>query len=217
MRATPKPREGGRRTTTTRCRSRLRPYRLRTRHARSGYYSLAAQFDARFPDGLLAGLLSIALALSPFPAAHAAAGPASGVESSITRADVVVYGATPAGIAAAVAADRAGASVVLLEHGTHIGGMMASGLGHTDVGDKRTIGGLAAEVFKRIGAKYGGGQTFHFQPHIGSEVFHELLAETDVLVAVPNEQGSRVAELQLLVLHCLCDAVDFQLLGDQAT
>ena len=45
--------------------------------------------------------------------------------------------------------------------------------------------------------------------------FGELLAETDVLVAVPHERGSRVAELQLLVLHCLCDAVDFQLMGDQ--
>ncbi|MBM4154598.1 MAG: FAD-dependent oxidoreductase [Lentisphaerae bacterium] len=99
---------------------------------------------------------------------------------NITRADVVIYGATPGGITAAIAADRTGASVVLLEHGTRIGGMMASGLGHTDVGDKRTIGGLAGEVFKRIGAKYGGGQTFHFQPHVGSAVFHEMLAETKV-------------------------------------
>jgi hypothetical protein len=96
--------------------------------------------------------------------------------------DVLIYGATPAGITAAIAADRAGASVVLLEHGTHIGGMMASGLGHTDVGDKRTIGGLAGEVFKRISAKYGVTQTFHFQPHVGSAVFHEMLAETKVRV-----------------------------------
>jgi D-sedoheptulose 7-phosphate isomerase len=45
--------------------------------------------------------------------------------------------------------------------------------------------------------------------------FGELLADTDVLVAVPHERAARVAELQLLVLHCLCDAVDFQLMGDQ--
>jgi len=45
--------------------------------------------------------------------------------------------------------------------------------------------------------------------------FNELLAETDVLVALPHERSARIAELQLLVLHCLCDAVDFQLLGDQ--
>jgi D-sedoheptulose 7-phosphate isomerase len=47
-----------------------------------------------------------------------------------------------------------------------------------------------------------------------ASAFGELLAETDVLVAVPHERAARVAELQLLVLHCLCDAVDFQLMGD---
>lgn len=50
----------------------------------------------------------------------------------------------------------------------------------------------------------------------GAQAFGELLAETDVLVAVPQERAARVAELQLLVLHCLCDALDFQLMGDQA-
>ena len=49
----------------------------------------------------------------------------------------------------------------------------------------------------------------------GAQAFGELLAETDVLVAVPHERPARVAELHLLVLHCLCDAVDFQLMGDQ--
>ncbi len=49
----------------------------------------------------------------------------------------------------------------------------------------------------------------------GAAAFTELLAETDVLVAVPHERPARVAELQLLVLHCLCDAVDFQLMGEQ--
>ena len=48
----------------------------------------------------------------------------------------------------------------------------------------------------------------------GAAAFGELLAETDVLVAVPHERPARVIELQLLVLHCLCDAVDFQLLGE---
>lgn len=48
----------------------------------------------------------------------------------------------------------------------------------------------------------------------GASAFAELLADTDVLVAVPSERPARVAELQLQVLHCLCDAVDFQLMGD---
>jgi D-sedoheptulose 7-phosphate isomerase len=50
----------------------------------------------------------------------------------------------------------------------------------------------------------------------GAQAFGELLAETDVLVPVPHERPARVAEIQLLVLHCLCDAVDFQLMGEQA-
>jgi len=41
------------------------------------------------------------------------------------------------------------------------------------------------------------------------------LRETDVLVAVPHDRSARVLELQLLVLHCLCDAVDMQLMGEQ--
>ena len=41
------------------------------------------------------------------------------------------------------------------------------------------------------------------------------LGETDVLVAVPHERRARVLETQLLVLHCLCDAIDQQLLGEQ--
>jgi D-sedoheptulose 7-phosphate isomerase len=43
----------------------------------------------------------------------------------------------------------------------------------------------------------------------------ETLSEADVLVVVPHDRIARVVELQLLVLHCLCDAVDLQLLGEQ--
>lgn len=48
----------------------------------------------------------------------------------------------------------------------------------------------------------------------GADELRELLAESDVLVAVPHERASRVAEVQMLILHCLCDAVDYQLMGD---
>jgi D-sedoheptulose 7-phosphate isomerase len=52
----------------------------------------------------------------------------------------------------------------------------------------------------------------------GAQAFDELLSEADVLVALPQEvlqRDARVAEMQLLVVHCLCDAVDFQLMGEQ--
>jgi D-sedoheptulose 7-phosphate isomerase len=40
-----------------------------------------------------------------------------------------------------------------------------------------------------------------------------LLRDTDVHIGVPHEQASRVLEVQLLVLHCLADGLDSQLLG----
>ena len=42
-----------------------------------------------------------------------------------------------------------------------------------------------------------------------------LLTDTDVPIAVPHDRTARIQEVHLLALHCLCDAVDFQLLGDQ--
>lgn len=42
-----------------------------------------------------------------------------------------------------------------------------------------------------------------------------VLGDTDVMVAVPHQRLARVLEVQLLVLHCLCDAIDLQLLGQQ--
>ena len=47
--------------------------------------------------------------------------------------DVLVLGATPAGIAAAISAARAGQRVTLLETHNHVGGMMSGGLGWDDV------------------------------------------------------------------------------------
>ena len=43
----------------------------------------------------------------------------------------------------------------------------------------------------------------------------ELLQETDVMICVPHDRTARIQEVHLLVLHCLCDAVDLQLLGEQ--
>ena len=42
-----------------------------------------------------------------------------------------------------------------------------------------------------------------------------LLRETDVLVSVPHDRAARVREVHTLVLHCLSDGVDAQLLGEQ--
>ena len=43
----------------------------------------------------------------------------------------------------------------------------------------------------------------------------QALRDTDVHISVPHERLARIHEVHLLALHCICDAVDVQLLGDQ--
>ena len=50
--------------------------------------------------------------------------------------------------------------------------------------------------------------------HKGGKI-RDLLLETDVLICVPHDRTARIQEVHLLTLHCLCDAVDLQLLGEQ--
>lgn len=48
----------------------------------------------------------------------------------------------------------------------------------------------------------------------GGKIGHAL-RETDVHICVPHERTARIQEVHLLALHCICDGVDAQLLGDQ--
>ena len=41
-----------------------------------------------------------------------------------------------------------------------------------------------------------------------------MLTETDVHICVPHERTARIQEVHILALHCICDAVDLQLLGE---
>ena len=43
-----------------------------------------------------------------------------------------------------------------------------------------------------------------------------MLRPEDVHICVPHKQTARIQEVHLLVLHCLCDAIDFQLFGSRA-
>ena len=40
-----------------------------------------------------------------------------------------------------------------------------------------------------------------------------MLKTDDVHICVPHKQTARIQEVHLLALHCLCDAIDFQLFG----
>lgn len=109
--------------------------------------------------------------------------------ASAKDADVIVYGGTPAGIMAAIAAARQGHTVALIDINAHLGGMVSGGLVATDMGDRKTVGGLADDFFKRIvkyyTEKYGAdskelkacrnGATF--EPHVAELIFEQMVKE----------------------------------------
>jgi len=107
--------------------------------------------------------------------------PALAVEC--TTGDVVVYGGTPAGIAAAIQAGRQKKKVILLEPTQHIGGMMTSGLNKTDASPRLGVyGGIAQEFLDRAKAHY---QTtdpirIYFESSWAEDTFKRLLAAANV-------------------------------------
>ena len=78
--------------------------------------------------------------------------------------DLVVCGGTSAGLAAAVAARRAGLKdVVVLEPTRRIGGLTTGGLGQTDIGVKRAFGGIAREFYRAVKAHYAKPESWTWQ------------------------------------------------------
>ena len=120
--------------------------------------------------------------------------------------DLVVYGATAGGVAAAVAADRQGLKVALIEPSHHIGGMVSGGLSSSDHGDSSVIGGISREFFERVGKHYGETLEWNFEPHVADQVFHEMLSQTNVAVLLGAKlrenggvakQGGRIVAITL--------------------
>ena len=70
--------------------------------------------------------------------------------------DVVVYGATPAGVCAAIGAAREGSRVALVEPTALIGGVNSGGLSHSDSNQtvRSTLKGLFEEFHQRIEKDY---------------------------------------------------------------
>lgn len=79
------------------------------------------------------------------------------------EADVVIYGGTSAGIAAAVAARRRGLSSIVVEPSRRIGGLTTGGLGQTDIGNKSAFGGIAREFYKAVKRYYDDDIHWRFQ------------------------------------------------------
>ncbi|EGD76082.1 hypothetical protein PTSG_00789 [Salpingoeca rosetta] len=115
-------------------------------------------------------------------------------QHQVVHADVAVYGSTPGGIMAAVAASRGGANVTLVSATTLIGGMCSSGLGKTDKGDPSVIGGLAHEFFGRVGARYNSTEpVYDFEPHVAEATFHDMLADANVTLVL-NQHVTRLVK-----------------------
>jgi hypothetical protein len=132
---------------------------------------------------------------------------ATGQAAKKTTYDLVVYGGTSAGVAAAIQSSRMGKSVVLIEPTTRIGGLTTGGLGQTDIGKKEAVGGIALEFYHNIRQYYNepsnwkwqkpseykdGGQTrtedhekamWTFEPSAALKVYHDMLKNEKVELA----------------------------------
>ena len=104
-------------------------------------------------------------------------------------ADVVVYGATPAGIAAALSAADGQRSVLLIEPTGRIGGMMTHGLSHSDFQSFEAINGpflhFSQRVLQHYESTYGKDSDqvrdcwrgTHGEPSVNLLIFQQMLAE----------------------------------------
>ena len=120
------------------------------------------------------------------------------------RADVVVVGGTPGGIAAAVAAARLGRSAALIEYHRHIGGMAASGLSKSDAEHRPLIGGLFREFTQRVLDTYVrrfGPQSdnvrlcddgYYYEPSVAEAVFEDMARELPGIAVI---KGSRLTSV----------------------
>jgi hypothetical protein len=137
-------------------------------------------------------------------------------EADATTADVIVYGSTPGGFCAAIAAAREGASVVLLEPTDHVGAMNTGGLSHCDSNQmvRTTVMGLFDEWHTRIVKDYTDRglkapynpavkdqSRWTFEPHVAMRVTMQMLKEAGVTVLTERylksvtKDGPRITSL----------------------
>ncbi len=103
--------------------------------------------------------------------------------------DVVIVGATPAGIMGAIGAARCGQTAVILERSEHVGGLPANGLGATDIHTRGATQGLFMDFIRRVRRhyveQYGEGSPqvrdcldgYRFEPRVAEQIFEQMLAE----------------------------------------
>jgi hypothetical protein len=93
--------------------------------------------------------------------------------------------------------------VALLEPGHHIGGMTTGGLGRTDYGNQRVIGGMSLDFYKRLGKHYGEEISWFFEPHVAEQALMDWLKEAGVEVLFEHrvdkveKEGNRIVSVTM--------------------
>jgi hypothetical protein len=125
---------------------------------------------------------------------------------SALETEICIYGGTASGVIAAVQAAKLGRSVILVSPDAHLGGLSSGGLGQTDIGNKRAIGGLARQFYERIAQHYahpeawtqqsrasyksvgqsatepGEPAMWTFEPHVAEKIFEDYVRENKLTV-----------------------------------
>jgi hypothetical protein len=130
-------------------------------------------------------LQKLGLAWFLLAATAQAADPAKEKHPVTQSCDVAVFGATPSGIAAAIAARRAGVPrVVLADPSAHVGGRFAEtiGFGEVDRMKPESVGGLWKELRAMVDAHYGK-QTNTPEPHVMERILRDWLDAEGVVFA----------------------------------
>lgn len=113
---------------------------------------------------------------------------------SSLEVDVCIYTATPSGIVAAIAVKREGRSVVIVEPGRWVGGMLGAGLKPLqDCPNYAATGGLTHELIPKLGkgaTPLENGNPRNLNPTAIREDFRELLKTHDIPVVFQHRVAS---------------------------
>ena len=122
-------------------------------------------------------------------------------QSSRKEYDVVIYGATSAGISAAIQCSRMNKTVLLIEPTNRIGGLTTGGLGATDIGSRDAVGGISREFYRNIKKYYDKSESWTrqekesysqsrniegedvmwtFEPSVALKIYKEMMAKEKI-------------------------------------
>lgn len=142
--------------------------------------------------------------------------------------DVIIYGATPAGVCAAIQVARSGKSVALIEPTASVGGIMVNGLGgtdidnHSDFHNSTAVSGIALEFYRKVAKHYGRLAEFdeklkagikvpsiwRFEPHVADSIITNWLKEYHIPIQANTalsesadavkKTGTRITQIKTL-------------------